>query len=47
MVVAMYNEKNRVAWTSLRKRLDELIQQYRQLRITLAELLQQMATLRD
>ncbi len=45
--IRVRQKENPVAWTSLRQRLDELIQQYRQLRITLADLLQQMAAMRD
>ena len=45
--IRVRQKENPIAWTSLRQRLDEVIRQYRQLRITLAELLQQMATMRD
>lgn len=36
-----------VGWTSLRQRLDEVIQVYKKMRLTLAELLKELSTLRE
>ncbi len=45
--IRVRRDQNPVGWTSLRQRLDELIEAYKQMRLSLAELLKQLATLRQ
>lgn len=45
--IRIRHEQNPAGWTSLRQRLDELIQAYKQMRLTLADLLKELASLRD